>query len=156
MKIYIGTDHAGLAQKERIVEYLKNAGYEVVDCGAHEYDENDDYPDYIIPVAKAVSQNPGSAKGIILGGSGQGEAMTANRFPHVRAAVYYGNAFSVSNNVSVIEHARGDNDSNVLSLGARFISDDQAVEAVKLWLEIPFSNNERHKRRIVKLDHATE
>ncbi len=154
MKIYIGTDHAGLAQKERIVEFLKNASYEVVDCGAHEYDENDDYPDFIIPVAKAVSQNPNTVKGIILGGSGQGEAIAANRFPHVRAAVYYGNAFSVSHNVSILEHARGDNDSNILSLGARFISDDQAVEAVRQWLDTPFSNSERHKRRIVKLDHA--
>lgn len=156
MKIYIGTDHAGLAQKERIVEYLKNSGYEVIDCGAHEYDEGDDYPDYIIPVARAVSQNPNNVKGIILGGSGQGEAMTANRFLHVRASVYYGDAFSISHNVSVLEFSRKDNDANILSIGARFVSDDQAVAAVRAWLDTPFSNNERHKRRIQKMDKTRD
>lgn len=156
MKIYIGTDHAGLAQKERIVEYLKNAGYEVVDCGAHEYDEGDDYPDYIIPVARAVSQNPNNVKGIILGGSGQGEAMTANRFLHVRASVFYGDMLSISHNVSILEFSRKDNDANILSIGARFVSDDQAVEAVRAWLDMPFSNNERHKRRIQKMDKTRD
>ncbi len=154
MKIYIGTDHAGLAQKERIIEYLKDGGYEVVDCGAHEYDENDDYPDFIIPVARAVSQNPNNVRGVVLGGSGQGEAMTANRFPHVRAMVYYGSAHSQTANVTNLELARQHNDANVLALGARFITDDEAVEAVRTWLDIPFSNGERHKRRINKMDRA--
>ena len=154
MKIYIGTDHAGLAQKERIMEYLQNAGYEVVDCGAREYDEGDDYPDYIVPVARAVAANPNNIRGIILGGSGQGEAMTANRFPHVRASVFYGDKFSLSHNVSILEFSRKDNDANILSIGARFVSDDEAVEAVRTWLDIPFSNSERHKRRIQKMDRT--
>ena len=138
MKIFIGTDHAGLAQKERIISYLKEAGYEVVDCGAYEYDESDDYPDFVIPVAREVSRNPQGVRGVILGGSGQGEAMTANRLHHVRAAVYYGDKRSLTNNISILDLARTHNDANVLALGARFITDEEAVDAVRSWLEIPF------------------
>jgi len=156
MKIYIGTDHAGLAQKERISEYLKENGHEVIDVGAHEYDEGDDYPDFVIPVAREVSKNPQSVKGIVLGGSGQGEAMVANRFPRVRAVVYYGKAFSLTNNVSNLELARAHNDSNILALGSRFITNEEAIEAVRQWLDTPFSNGERHKRRIQKIERAHE
>jgi ribose 5-phosphate isomerase B len=156
MKIYIGTDHAGLAQKERISEYLKENGHEVIDVGAHEYDESDDYPDFVIPVAREVSKNPQSVKGIVLGGSGQGEAIVANRFPRVRAAVYYGKAFSLTNNVSNLELAREHNDSNVLALGSRFITNEEAIEAVRQWLDTPFSNGERHKRRIQKIERSHE
>jgi len=156
MKIYIGTDHAGLAQKERISEYLKENGHEVIDVGAHEYDEGDDYPDFVIPVAREVSKNPQSVKGIVLGGSGQGEAMVANRFTRVRAVVYYGKAFSLTNNVSNLELARAHNDSNILALGSRFITNEEAIEAVRQWLDTPFSNGERHKRRIQKIERAHE
>lgn len=156
MKIYIGTDHAGLAQKERIKEFLTNSGYDVSDCGAHEYDEGDDYPDFAIPVAREVSRNPGNVKGIILGGSGQGEAMVANRFVHVRAAVFYGNVKSLTANVTNLELSRQHNDANVLAIGSRFVTDDEAVEAVRLWLDTPFSNGERHKRRIQKMDRVHE
>lgn len=156
MKIYLGTDHAGLAQKERIMEFLKESGYEVIDCGAHEYDESDDYPDYIIPVAREVSKNPLNTKGIILGGTGQGEAMVANRFPHVRACVFYGRGISLTQNISILELARQHNDANVLALGSRFITDDEAIAAVQLWLDTPFSEGERYKRRIAKMDRAHE
>lgn len=156
MKIYIGTDHAGLAQKEKILTFLQESGYEVVDCGAHEYDENDDYPDFVTPVAREVSRNPQAVRGIILGGSGQGEAMVANKFPHVRAAVFYGPAFSLTNNVSNLQLAREHNDSNILAIGSRFVSDDEALEAVRQWIDTPFSNGERHKRRINKIDRAHE
>lgn len=156
MKIYIGTDHAGLAQKEKIIAFLKESGYEVVDQGAHEYDENDDYPDFVIPVAREVSRNPQGVKGLILGGSGQGEAIVANRFPHVRAVVFYGHAHSITNNVSNLELSRQHNDSNILAIGSRFVSDDQALEAVQQWLDTPFSNGERHKRRINKIERAHE
>lgn len=156
MKIFIGTDHAGMAQKERIVEYLRENGYDITDVGAHEYDEGDDYPDFVIPVAREVSKNPNSVKGIVLGGSGQGEAIVANRFPHVRATVYYGKAYSLTNNVSNLSLDREHNDSNVLSLGSRFITNEDAIDAVKEWLDTPFSNGERHKRRIQKIEHAHE
>ncbi len=154
MKIYIGTDHAGFAQKAKIITLLQEMGHEVVDCGAKDYDENDDYPDFVIPVAREVSRNPQSHKGIILGGSGQGEAMVANRFPAVRAQVYYGERTSLSDGVSIIEISRKDNDSNILSIGSRFVTDDEAVAAVRRWLDAPFSQADRHKRRITKIERA--
>ncbi len=152
MKIFIGSDHAGLAQKERIIESLGVIGHEVVDCGAFEYDENDDYPDFVIPVAREVSKNPENVKGIVLGGSGQGEAIVANRFPNVRAVVFYGNKSSLAGPITNLELTRQHNNANVLALGSRFITDEEAVEAVELWLDTPFSNGERHKRRINKIE----
>ncbi len=154
MKIYIGTDHAGLAQKEKIASFLRESGYEVIDQGAHEYDENDDFPDFVIPVAREVSRNPQGVRGIVLGGSGQGEAIVANRFPRVRAAVFYGHAYSLTNNVSNLQLTREHNDSNILAIGSRFVTDDDALEAVRQWLDMPFSNGERHKRRLNKIERA--
>jgi len=156
MKIYIGTDHAGLAQKEKIASFLRESGYEVTDCGAHEYDENDDYPDFVVPVAREVSRNPQGVRGIILGGSGQGEAMVANRFAHVRAVVFYGNSSSLTSNVTNLQLTREHNDSNVLAIGSRFVTDDDALEAVRQWLDTSFSNGERHKRRIHKIERVHE
>jgi ribose 5-phosphate isomerase B len=156
MKIYIGTDHAGLAQKARIIEFLEESGFEVVDCGAHDYDEGDDYPDFVIPVAREVSRNPQSVRGIVLGGSGQGEAIVANRFPHVRAVVFYGPASSLTSGVSNLELTRQHNDANVLAIGSRFVTNDDALEAVRQWLDTPFSEGERHKRRLQKIERAIE
>jgi len=146
-KIYIGSDHAGFAMKEELVPFIKNLGYEVVDCGAYKYDDNDDYPDFVVPVAKAVALNPLNIRGIILGGSGQGEAIVANRFPNVRATVYYGE-LGIFKKLNIIKLAREHNDSNILSLGARFLTISLAKKAVKLWLLTHFSNEERHMRRI--------
>ncbi|MDO8510406.1 MAG: RpiB/LacA/LacB family sugar-phosphate isomerase [bacterium] len=145
-KIYIGADHAGYKLKQALVQALIDAGYEVADKGAFEYVEEDDYPNYIAPVADEVSKDPENCRGIVIGGSGQGEAMVANKFPGVRAAVYYGG------DSTLVTLSREHNDSNILSLGARFLSEDEAKAAVKLWLETPFSNEERHKRRIAKVD----
>ena len=146
MKIYIGTDHAGFELKEKLVVFLRELGHEVEDFGAHTYSENDDYPDFIRPVALAVAGEP-EARGIILGGSGQGEAMCANRVSGVRAAVYYGGP------VDIVVLSREHNDANILSLGARFIADDVAKEIVRVWLETPFGNEERHAKRITKIDN---
>lgn len=145
MKLFVGTDHAGFELKEKIVPFLKELGYEVEDMGAQTHEALDDYPDFIRPVAQAVSAHLG-AKGIILGGSGQGEAMCANRVPGARAAVYYGGA------VDIVVLSREHNDANILSLGARFIEEEEAKEVVKLWLDTPFSGDERHARRIKKID----
>lgn len=145
MKIYICTDHAGFELKQALVLYLKEIGFDVEDFGAYEYEKKDDYPDFVKLVAEAVSKDIES-RGIILGGSGQGEAIVANRFTDVRAAVYYGGT------TEIIELSREHNDSNILSLGARFIDEVEAKDAVKLWLETPFSDEERHKRRINKID----
>lgn len=140
--------------KEALVPYVLELGYEAVDLGARELDPTDDYPDFIFPVAREVSNDPSGARGIVLGGSGQGEAIAANRFPGVRAVVFNGQYKPLDGREvpREIEIARQHNDSNVLSLGARFLSLEEAKEAVKLWLSTPFSGDERHARRIRKLD----
>lgn len=157
-KIYIGTDHAGFGLKEKLVPYLKELGYEVEDKGAFEYNESDDYPDFIIPVAREVSKRPNDVRGIVFGGSGQGEAMTANKFSSVRAAVYYGEAHFIAKEIdaSIIKVSREHNDSNILSLGARLITEDEMKKVVKEWLETPFVENERHRRRIEKMNRIHE
>ncbi len=147
--IHIGSDHAGFEMKEEIVRFLEQKHYEVVDHGAYELDPEDDYPDFILPVAIAVAEDPQS-KGIILGGSGQGEAMVANRVQGIRSTVFYGEP--ANSDQSIIELSRQHNDANVLSLGARFITEDEALEAIDLWLETSFSGEERHARRIQKID----
>jgi len=156
MLIYLGSDHAGFEIKEKIKLFLTEIGYEVNDIGAHTLDREDDYPDFVKPLAKAVSENPG-ALGIFLGGSGQGEAMQANRFKGVRAAVYYGPAGknqtdASKNELDILTSTRSHNDANVLSIGARFLSQDEVGEAIKTWLNGAFSEEERHKRRISKID----
>jgi ribose 5-phosphate isomerase B len=149
MKIYFASDHAGFEMKNTLMEFVKELGFEVEDCGAYELNPEDDYPEFIKKAAQAVSENPEDSKAIILGGSGQGEAMAANRFPNVRAAVFYGGP------KEVIMLSRGHNDANILSLGARFLSLDEAKEAVRLWLETPFSGEERHRRRIKEINELT-
>jgi len=151
--IHIGADHAGYELKEILKLFLERKGYNVIDHGADEYDEDDDYPDFIFPVAQNVALDTDS-KGIVLGGSGQGEAIAANRVKVVTAVVYKGQ-YKPINGREVPEEivtARQHNDANVLSLGARFLSEEEAKEAVDLWLETGFSGEERHLRRIKKLD----
>lgn len=144
MIIHIATDHAGLELKEKVKSYLSKLDYEVIDHGAYEYDALDDYPDFIFPCANAVS-NDLNSKGIILGGSGQGEAMAANRVKGVRAAVFYNGPDEI------IKLSRQHNDANILSLGARFMSDQEMYKIIELWLSTDFESG-RHKRRIEKLD----
>ena len=144
MKIHIATDHAGLELKNIIRDYLIEKGHDVTDHGAHIYDALDDYPDFIIPCAKAVAADIES-RGIILGGSGQGEAMAANRIKGVRAAVFYNGP------KEIVKLSREHNNANILSLGARFMSKDEIYDVIDFWLEEPFSGG-RHQRRIDKLD----
>ena len=148
MKIYLGTDHAGFELKEKIKVWLAEWGYTYQDMGALKFDPDDDYPVYISAAARKVAEDPIDARGIVLGGSGQGEAMVANRFPGVRAAVYYGDGKAAD----IPKLSREHNDANVLSLGARFLSDDDAKAAIQLWLVTPFSDEERHKRRIQMIE----
>lgn len=152
MHIYIGSDHAGYELKEKLKTYLGELGlgYEVVDKGAFEYNSDDDYPDFITPVAESVAGDKGSF-GIILGGSGQGEAICANRTQGVRAALFYGETKS-SDPYQIVKLAREHNDANIISLGARFVSPDEAKFAVELFLNTKFSGDERHARRIKKLE----
>jgi len=145
MKIYIGSDHAGFILKEKIKEYLSSLDYEVIDKGAFELNPTDDYPDFIIPTAKAVAEDF-SSLGIVLGGSGEGEQISANKIDGVRAIEYYGG------NLEIVKLGREHNNANILSLGARFVGEEEALNAVKIFIETPFSNDERHIRRINKID----
>lgn len=144
--IYIGSDHAGYELKEKLKIFLSGImNLEVIDKGAFSVDPNDDYPDFIVPVAECVAEDEKSL-GIILGGSGEGEQISANKIEGIRALEYYGG------NLEIIKLGREHNNANVLSLGARFVNEDEAKEAVKKFIETPFSNGERHIRRINKIN----
>lgn len=146
MTIYFATDHAGLALKNELLAFVRDElGYAVEDCGAYEENSDDDYPDFISKAAQSVSSDPLNTKAIIFGGSGQGEAMCANRFSQVRACAYYGG------NKRIVILSREHNDANVLSLGARFLTPEEARDVVREWLGAEFSGDERHSRRIEKL-----
>lgn len=150
MTVHFATDHAGFALKNVLVSYVRDElGYEVVDHGAHEYDAADDYPGFIAAAARAVAGSPAD-RAIVLGGSGQGEAMAANRFSGVRATVYYGGE------ADIITLSREHNNANVLSLGARFVSEAEAMAVVASWLSHTFSGEERHVRRINQLDRLSD
>ena len=144
MKIYIAADHAGFNLKNYLKKQLLADGYDIEDCGAFHFDPLDDYPDFIIPAAEKVANQPNS-RGIIIGGSGQGEAMAANRIQGVRAAVYYDGP------IDIVKLSRLHNNANILSLGARFLSVERATEILNIWLEEKFEG-ERHENRINKLD----
>ncbi|OGD66474.1 hypothetical protein A2Z61_00395 [Candidatus Campbellbacteria bacterium RIFCSPLOWO2_02_35_12] len=158
MKILFAADHAGFKLKEKLIPFVKSLGYEVEDYGAYEYDENDDYPDSISKAASKVSKNFNEVRAIILGGSGQGEAIVANRYPNARAIVFNGQCehngrMKIPNEIKI---SREHNDANMLSLGARFLDEETAKKAVKLWLETKFIGEERHKRRIAKIEEITK
>ena len=144
MKIYIAADHAGFNLKNYLKKQLLADGYDIEDCGAFDFDPLDDYPDFIIPAAEKVANQPNS-RGIIIGGSGQGEAMAANRIQGVRAAVYYDGP------IDIVKLSRLHNNANILSLGARFLSVERSTEILNIWLEEKFEG-ERHENRINKLD----
>lgn len=152
MKIYLATDHAGFALKEDIKKYLEVKGHVISDCGALTLQEGDDYPVYIslasVEVQKDALHEPSLA--IIFGGSGQGEAIVANRYRHVRAIVYAGG------DLELVKLGREHNDANVLSIGARFVTLAQAVEAVELFLTTTFAHIERHVDRIIQIDELTK
>ena len=145
MHIYLASDHAGYELKGVLVAYVREQGHEVEDVGPFTLDPADDYPDFCIPLAREVAAHPGSF-GIVIGASGQGEAIAANRVKGTRAALWQGG----SDDILVL--SREHNDANILSLGARFVSVEEAKRAVVLWLATPFSGEARHLRRIQKLD----
>ncbi|MEK7610442.1 MAG: RpiB/LacA/LacB family sugar-phosphate isomerase [Patescibacteria group bacterium] len=147
MKIYLGTDHAGFELKEKLKVFLKAEGHQVADEGAFELDPADDYPEFVKIVAQQVACDPENNRGIILGASGQGEAICANRYASIRAAVYYGGPGEI------VTLSREHNNANILSLGAKFLTPEKAIAAVKLWLGTNFSNEERHLRRLNQIDY---
>jgi ribose 5-phosphate isomerase B len=139
MRVFIGTDHAGLDLKAHLLQALADAGHDPVDCGAFTYDAQDDYPPFCIEVGERVVTEPGSL-GIVIGGSGNGEQIAANKVPGVRAALVW--------NRDTAELARQHNDANVVAVGGRQHSVDEATELVLLFLATPFSDDPRHVRRI--------
>lgn len=148
--IHLASDHAGFEAKSEILAWLKESGHEVVDQGATIYDADDDFPDFIELAAKAVSTNSDNSVGIIFGGSGQGEAMIANRFSSVRATVFYGG------DLEIIRLSRIHNNANILSFGCRFISLDEIKEAITLWLATETSEEQKYARRNNKIEKITK
>ena len=168
MNIFIASDHAGFELKSFLIESLSHVGHIVIDCGAYSEHAGDDYPPFISKAARAVSEaevvkiaheeafalyadqdrEPKETVAIVIGGSGTGEAIVANKYPHIRCAICYGgdSAFEI------IKLSREHNNANVLSLGARFLAHDQALELVLEWLNTPFSGDARHVRRIHEID----
>jgi ribose 5-phosphate isomerase B len=144
--IYISGDHAGFKLKEKLKPWLEKKGYSVKDFGPSKYNKEDDYSDFVIPMAKAVSKSKNKIRGIIMAGSGQGEVIAANRIRGARAALFYGG------NTNILKLSRAHNNSNILSLGARFLNETQAKKAIDVWLKAKFSNATRHKRRLAKND----
>lgn len=149
MTIHLATDHAGFKHKEAVAFWLKKEGYEVVDHGALIEDGSDDFPDFISKAAAAVNQNPDSSRGIIFGGSGQGEGMMANSYPRVRATVFYGG----DENIPIL--SRQHNDSNVLSIGARFVDIDNCKRIIWEWLHTEAFTEEKYGRRNEKMEDIT-
>ena len=161
MNVYLGSDHTGFEFKEKLKVFLDEIGYVPVDKGAFGYDPGDDYPDFIAPVAFAVAKEEGSM-GIILGGSGQGEAMCANRVSGARTALFYGPKVPITevdisgkkstDAYELIRLAREHNNANILSIGMRFVSEDEAKFAIRLFLATKFEGEDRHVRRINKIE----
>jgi len=139
MRVYLGSDHAGYELKQHLVQWLTNAGHEAVDCGPHIYDAVDDYPPFILRAAERTAADP-EALGIVIGGSGNGEAIAANKVKGVRAALAW--------SVETAELGRQHNNANVISVGARMHSLDEAAKFVEVFLGTPFSEDPRHIRRI--------
>ena len=142
MRVYLGSDHAGFELKARIGEHLAGLGHEVVDCGAHSYDPDDDYPAPCITAAARTVADPGSL-GVVIGGSGNGEQIAANKVTGVRAALVWSD--------ETARLAREHNDANVISVGARNHPVEDALRFVEIFLDTPFSQGERHRRRIAQL-----
>ncbi len=142
MRIHIAADHAGFELKAHLVEHLRAAGHDVTDHGAHAYDPEDDYPSVCFAAAEAVVAEPGSL-GVVIGGSGNGEQIAANKVTGVRAALAW--------NTTTARLGRQHNDANVVAVGGRQHSVDEAVEIVDAFLAEPFSGDARHQRRIDQL-----
>ena len=142
MRVYLGSDHAGFELKMHLVNYLAKQAYDVVDVGPHVYDPEDDYPAFCLATGARVVDDPGSL-GIVIGGSGNGEQIAANKITGVRAALAW--------RVEIAQLSRQHNDANVLSIGAREHTLDEATSFAEAFLTTPFSGNERHARRIAIL-----
>lgn len=161
MKIFFASDHAGFELKNALVVFARSLQHEVEDCGPEKFDANDDYPELIARAARKLSADERAgreSRAVVIGASGQGEAMVANRFKGVRCALYYGPAGEQKDmsgkNLDMIASVREHNNANALSLGARFVSLEEAKQVVEKWLETAFSGEERHARRVRQIDEV--
>ncbi len=160
MQVFFAGDHAGFEMKQKLIEFVRSLGHETEDMGPHSYETGDDYPDYVIPLAKKVAASTRSdlfpdsrsdlveTRGIVVAGSGQGEIIAMNRVKGARAALLAPGPQMVP----LIKASRDHNDSNIFAIGARFCTLDEAKQGVTVWLETPFSGEERHVRRLEKID----
>jgi ribose 5-phosphate isomerase B len=162
MKVYFAADHAGFELKGQLLSFVQSLGHEIEDCGAHEMNPSDDYPGFIAVAARKLSEDARAGRdnrAIVIGASGQGEAVVANRFKGVRCALYYGAAGEQTDAsgklLDIIASTREHNDANALSLGARFLSEEEAKRVVERWLATAFSDEERHLRRIKQIDDVS-
>jgi len=144
MRIHIGSDHAGLEFKNELIEHLVSQGHDVTDHGPYEYDALDDYPDFCIPTARAVSKDPASL-GIVLGGSGNGEQIAANKVKGIRAALVW--------SIETAQLAREHNNANVISVGQRLHDSQFVKDLIDTFIATPFPGDDRHVRRIEKISH---
>lgn len=159
MKVVFAADHGGYALKEILKPFVTSLGYEVEDVGAHTLDMADDYPPIIQAGARKVAEDLKNTRGIVIGGSGQGEAFAANRIKGIRAVVYYGEPKrpqidADGRALDMISSTREHNDSNVLSLAGRFLSEEEAKDAVKRWLAATYEPSSRHEKRHKLVDEG--
>lgn len=146
MKIYIGSDHAGFALKSFLVPKLQEKGYNVIDTGPEKFVEGDDFPITLLPLILALKEGDDTDKGIVIGGSGQGEAMVCNRHKRLRAVVYYGAK------PEILRLSHEHNNANILSLGARFLTEQEALDAVVMWLSDSIPVDHKYVARNKELD----
>lgn len=144
MLIYIGSDHRGFELKEFIKNHLKEGGYEVVDCGPETFTPDDDYPQYAAKVGQGVSKEPDQSRGIVVCGSGVGVNVVANKYPHVRASFGF--------NSDQVFAGRNDDDMNVLVLASDFVGEGEVKKMISVFIQTPFSGDERHKRRLKEIE----
>ena len=163
MRVYFAADHAGFEMKQYLLAFVQGEmGAQVEDCGALQSDPADDYPEFVAAAARLLARDAAAGLdscAIVIGASGQGEAMVANRFKSVRCALYYGSegreqVDMTGNKLGMLASTRMHNQANALSLGARFLPLDDAKEAVRTFLSTPFSNEERHARRVKQIDEV--
>ena len=147
MKIYLASDHGGFDYKKQLTDYLNEQGYEIIDCGNNQKNENDDYPDFVRMLATKMQVDPDSL-GIVICRNGVGVSIAANRFGHLRCGL--------SLSEEHVKSARTDDNINVLALGADYVDWQTTKQIVKVFLETPFSNLERHTRRLAKVNDLTQ
>ena len=143
-KIYLSGDHAGFKLKEKLKLWLEKQGFKIEDLGPHKYNKNDDYPDFVIPMARKVAKNPHSP-GLIIAGSGQGEAIATNKVKGIKAGLYHGGS------TKIIQTGRAHDDLNILCFGSKFVTEKEAKQAIRIFLKTKFEGG-RHSRRLRKIE----